>query len=49
MSKKDFIGELLEYGVGFAMTFLIFLGLAAAMIVFLTLVALVAFLERILN
>lgn len=49
MKKKDFISELLEYGVGLAMSFLIFLGLAFAMVFFLALVALVAFLERLLN
>lgn len=49
MKKRDFIGMLLSYGAGFAMSFLIVVGLALAMVVFLALVALTAFLERVLN
>ena len=49
MKKRDFIGELLGYGVGIAMSFLIFVGLSIVMIVFLALVLFVAFLERLLN
>ena len=49
MKKQDFIGDLLRYGTGIAMSFLIFVGLALAMIVFLAVVALVSFIDRVLH
>jgi len=49
MKKQDFIGELIEYGTGTAITILVVLGAAAAMIVFLAIVIFVAFLDRLLH
>jgi hypothetical protein len=49
MKKQDFIGELIEYGTGTAITVLVVLGLAAAFLLFLALVMLTAFLERLFN
>jgi hypothetical protein len=49
MKKRDFIGELLSYGTGFAMSFLIIIGLSIATIVFLIAVMFVSFLERVMN
>ena len=49
MKKQDFIGELLEYGTGFALSVLIVIGLALAMIGFLIVVAMAAFVERVLH
>lgn len=49
MKKRDFVSELLSYGVGFALTFLVMLGLAATTVLFLGVVIVLAFFERLLN
>lgn len=49
MKKRDFISELMSYGFGFAMSFLIVVILALAMAGFLAMVAVAAFLDRVLH
>ena len=49
MKKRDFISELLSYGVGYAMAVLVFLGLAVMAVLFLIAVAAVSFFDRVLH
>jgi hypothetical protein len=49
MKKKDFVGELLSYGVGYALAVLVFLGLAVLSVLFLIAVAAVSFFDRVLH
>ncbi len=49
MKKKDFVGELLSYGVGYALSVLVFLGLAVLAVLFLIAVAAVSFFDRVLH
>ena len=49
MKNKNFVTELMQYGVGFAMSFLIIVVLALAMAVFVAMVAVVAFFDRALH
>jgi hypothetical protein len=49
MKKKDFIGELLSYGTGYAMAVLVFLGLAVMTVLFLIAVAAVSFFHRLMH
>jgi hypothetical protein len=49
MKKRDFIGELLSYGVGAAMAVLVFVGLAVMTVLFLIAVAAVSFFDRVLH
>ena len=49
MKKRDFIGELLSHGVGYALTVLVFLGLAILAVLFLIVVATVSFFDRVLH
>jgi len=44
--KPDFTDRLLEFGVGFALVFLVITALSISMVVFFVLVALAAFLDR---
>jgi hypothetical protein len=49
MKTRDFIGELLSYGTGFALAVLVITGLAIAMAVFLIVVFAAVFVNRILG
>jgi hypothetical protein len=49
MKKRDFVSELLSYGVGYAMAVLVFLGLAVMAVLFLIAVAAVSFFDRVLH
>ena len=44
--KPDFTDRLLEYGVGFALTFLVIAALSISMVIFFGIVVLAVFLDR---
>lgn len=45
--KRDFVDRLIEYGVGFALLFLVVATLSISMTIFFAFLALVVFLDRI--
>lgn len=47
--KKDFIGELMSHGTGFAMAFLVITGLAIATAVFIIVLLTVSFFDRLMH
>lgn len=49
MKQQNFVEELLSYGTGFAMGFLVLVGAAIVFAVFLTVIIITAFLNRLLN
>ena len=47
--KQDLVGELMRYGIGFALSFLIITGLAIATAVFVIVLVAVSFFDRVLH
>lgn len=48
-NKKDFVSKLMHHGTGFAMSFLVFVGLALAAVVFFIVLGIVSFFDRVLS